>query len=106
MLSAQASIFGAYDYNHTPIAPLGTNVVENSSADSRTTFGPRGRFGWNIGCSLENYRCFKVYFPDTFYECDVLKVDFFPQQVPFPATTNHDYIRQTTEDMLHLFQDT
>ena len=61
--------------------------------------------GWYIGLSLKHYRCFKVYFPDTFSECDVLKVDFFPQKIPFPATTNNDYLRQTAEDMLHLLND-
>ena len=61
--------------------------------------------GWYIGPSLEHYRYFKVYFPDTFSECDVLKVDFFPQKIPFPATTNNDYLRQTAEDMLHLLND-
>ena len=47
-----------------------------------------------------------MYFTDIFSECDVLKVDFFPQQVPFPAIMNHNYLRQTAEDILHLLQDT
>ena len=103
-LSAHASIFGAYDYNRTPIAPPGTKVVAHTSSDARTTFGPHGRVGWYIGPSMQHYRCFKVYFTDTYSEIDVLKVNFFPQQVPFPLTTTNDYLRQTAEDMLALLR--
>ena len=60
------------------------------------------RLGWYIGPPMEHYWCFKVYFPYTLYECDVLKVDFFRQKVAFPSTTNKDYLRQTAEDMLLL----
>ena len=47
-----------------------------------------------------------VYFPDNFVECDVLKVNFFPQKVAFPKVTNTEYLRQTAEDMLKLLQAT
>ena len=73
--------------------------------DSQNTFGPHGQVGWYIGPSLEYYRCYKVYFPDKFYDCDVLRVDFFTQQIPFSATTKNDYLLQTAEDMLHLLND-
>ena len=96
--------YSAYDYNRTPIAPPGTKVVAHSSADAHTTFGPHGRLGWYIVPSLDHYRCFKVYFTDILYECDVLKVYFFPPQTPFPTTTNNDYLRQAAEDMLKLLQ--
>ena len=78
----------------------------HSSVDSLTTFGPHGRIGWYIGPSLEHYRCYKVYFPDTIHECDVIKVNFFPQKVPFPKITNEEYLRQTAEDMLQLLHAT
>jgi hypothetical protein len=37
-------------------------------------------------------------------ERDVLKVDFFPEKIPFPKFTPDDYLKQTAEDMLHLLQ--
>ena len=103
-LSAHASIFGAYDYNRTSIAPPGTKVVAHSYVDARTTFSPHGRLGWYIGPSLEHYSCFKIYFTDTLYECDVLKIDFFHPQIPFPTTTNDNYLRKAAEDMPQLLQ--
>ena len=87
-LSAHASLFGNFDFNRTPMAPPGTRVVAHSSADARASFAEHGRVGWYIGPSLQHYRCYRVYFPDTMAEVDVLKVDFFPEKIPFPKITN------------------
>jgi hypothetical protein len=103
-LSAHASLFGNYDFNRTPIAPPGTKIVAHVTADARTTFGAHGKVGWYIGPSPEHYRCYKCYFPETMKERDVLKVDFFPEKIPFPKFTPDDYLKQTAEDMLHLLQ--
>ena len=105
-LSAHASLFGNFDFNRTPLAPPGTRVVAHQSADSRASFAQHGRVGWYIGPSMQHYRCYRVYFPDTMSEVDVLKVDFFPEKIPFPRVTNEDYLKQTAEDMLHLLQKT
>ena len=83
---------------------MGTQIVAHTSADSRTPFGQHGKVGWYIGPSLEHYRCWKCYFQDTLHERDVLKVDFFPEKIPFPQFSCNDYLKQTAEDMLHLLQ--
>jgi hypothetical protein len=33
-----------------------------------------------------------------------LKVDFFPEKIPFPQFSCNDYLKQMAEDMLHLLQ--
>jgi hypothetical protein len=103
-LSAYASLFGQFDFNRTPLAPPGTKIVAHISADTRTSFGQHGQVGWYIGPSLEHYRCWKCYFPDTMSERDVLTVEFFPQKIPFPTFTKEAYLQQTAEDMLSLLQ--
>jgi hypothetical protein len=103
-LSAHASLFGQFDFNRTPLAPMGTQIVAHTSADTRTPFGAHGKVGWYIGPSLEHYRCWKCYFTDTLHERDVLKVDFFPEKIAFPTFSRDDYLKQTAEDMLHLLQ--
>jgi hypothetical protein len=103
-LSAYASMFGNFDYNRTPLAPPGTKVVAHTPATTRTSFGQHGKVGWYVGPSLEHYRCYRCYFPDTMQERDVLKVDFFPEKTPFPVFTRDTYLQQTAEDMLHLLQ--
>ena len=103
-LSAHASMFGQFDYNRTPLAPPGTKIVAHLAAASRTSFGQHGKVGWYIGPSPEHYRCYRCYFPDTMQERDVLKVDFFPEKLPFPTFTTATYLQQTAEDMLHLLK--
>ena len=105
-LSAHASLHGNFDYNKTPIAPIGTRVIAHVTADKRPTFGVHGHIGWYIGPSMEHYRCYKCYFEDTRRERDLLKVDFFPQKFPFPRFSTETYLKQTAEDMLHLLRTT
>ena len=45
-LSAHASLFGNFDFNQTPLAPLGTKIVAHTNSDTRTTFGEHGKVGW------------------------------------------------------------
>jgi len=103
-LSAYASLFGNYDYNGMPLAPPGTREVAHSAADTRASFAPHGRVGWYIGPSPKHYCCHRIYFPDTMMECDVLKVDFFPEKTPFPAVSLTDCLMQTAQDLLHLLK--
>ena len=103
-LSAHASLFGSFDFNRTPLAPVGTKIVAHLAATSRTSFGEHGQVGWYVGPSLEHYRCWKCYFPDTMSERDVLTVEFFPEKIPFPKLSKEAYLQQTAEDMLHLLQ--
>ena len=103
-LSAHSSLFGNFDFNATPLAPSGTRIVAHLSHDTRTSFGQHGQVGWYIGPSLEHYRCWKCYFPDTNSTRDVLTVDFFPEKIPIPRFTTELYLQQTAEDMLHLLQ--
>ena len=105
-LSAYASLYGNFDFNRTPLAPVGTKIVAHTNAADRTSFGVHGRTGWYIGPSMEHYRCWRCYITETHAEVDVLKVDFFPQQTPFPTFTREAYLRQTAEDMLQLLQPT
>jgi hypothetical protein len=101
-LSAYASLYGAFDFNRTPLAPVGTKIVAHVNAASRTTFGNHGRLGWYIGPSMQHYRCWRCYLPDTHAELDVLKVDFFPEHIPFPTFNRTAYLQQTAEDMIQL----
>ena len=103
-LSAYASLFGNFDFNRTPMAPPGTKIVAHDNSENRSTFAVHGKMGWYIGPSLDHYRCWKCYFPDTMQERNVLKVDFFPEKIAFPTLTREAYLRQTAEDMLQLLQ--
>jgi hypothetical protein len=55
-LSASTHIYGQYDYNRAPMAPLGTRIVAHETPNHRRTWAPHGQDIWYIGPALEHYR--------------------------------------------------
>jgi hypothetical protein len=48
-LSAYAQLEGNFDYNKTPLAPLGIKVVIHEKCGARRTWAPHGVDGWYLG---------------------------------------------------------
>ena len=64
-LSAYAAFHGIFDYNKTPLAPIGTRVLVHEKTTNRRTWTPHGTDGWYIFLALENYWCVECYIPST-----------------------------------------
>jgi hypothetical protein len=64
-MSAYQQVCGRYDFNATPIAPLGTKVLVYESAEQRASWAPHGVEAWYVGPALEHYRCFQVWVVST-----------------------------------------
>ena len=58
-LSAYAQLFGAFDFNATPMAPPGTRVIAHNKSKQRATWSKHGAEGCYIGPRLENYISYK-----------------------------------------------
>ena len=78
LISAEAQLNGAFDYNKTPLAPPGTKIIAYVTPDGRLTWDPHGLDGWYIGNAPEHYRCHKVYITKTRAERIARTVEFFP----------------------------
>ena len=76
-LSSEAQLNGAYNYNKSPLAPLGTRVIVNKNPEKRGTWAPHGVDGWYIGSAPEHYRCHTMYVTKTRAERIARMVDFF-----------------------------
>ena len=55
--SAYAALRGTFEYNKTPISPLGTRVLVHENTTNIHTWEPRGTDEWYIGPVLEHYQC-------------------------------------------------
>jgi hypothetical protein len=55
-LSAQAHINGAFDFNHTSLAPPGTKVFIHEKPSARGTWAPHAVKGWYLGPAQRHYR--------------------------------------------------
>ena len=51
---------GSFNYDATPLGPLGIAVIIHNKPSRRKSWDMRGIDGWSIGVSLEHYRCQKV----------------------------------------------
>jgi hypothetical protein len=56
---------GCFDYNKTPIAPLGTKGLVYEDPAVRTSWVPHGTDAYYIGPALKHYRCLCFYMPAT-----------------------------------------
>ena len=95
-------IFGDFNFNATPLAPLGTKVVAHIDPDARAMWDLNGEVGWYVGPALNHYRCVEIFSPCTRVTriCDA--VTFFPNGIPFPDIKLHDYLTHVAEDIIHL----
>ena len=58
-LSAYAALHGQFDYNLTPLVPMGTKIVAHLKPDARFTWALNGEEGWTVGFSPEHYHHIK-----------------------------------------------
>ena len=56
-ISAWEYFNGPFNYDATPLGPLGTRVLAHHKPDVRASWDFRAEDGWGIGVSLEHYRC-------------------------------------------------
>ena len=77
-LSAHEFLHGRFDYNATPIAPIGIRVLAYESPEDRRSWAPHGMDAWYIGPSLEHYRCYRVWIWNTKTERKTDTVAWFP----------------------------
>ena len=79
--SAWEELHGTFDFNATPLAPLGTKGVIYIQREARdTTFSDHGKEGWYIGFVKDKYRNYKIYIPSTNGTRDSNCVEFFQQK--------------------------
>jgi len=97
-------LYGNYEFNKNPLAPIGTQLLIHLKADVRASWQNHGEDGWYIGPSMEHYRCVKCYVPTTGRERDADTISFFPKKVKFPKTTTEDYLRQAASDIVFILQ--
>ena len=103
-LSAYAQLYGAFDFNRTPLAPPGTRVIAHEKPKQRGTWAPHGVDGWYIGPAMNHYRCYRIQITKTNSEriCDT--VEFFPTHVTMPRLSSTDAATHAAISLIHALQ--
>jgi Reverse transcriptase (RNA-dependent DNA polymerase) len=63
--SAHEQIHGKFNYNRTPMAPIGQGVMVHEKPLGRRSWDPRALKGYYVGPAMHHYRCFEAYIEDT-----------------------------------------
>jgi hypothetical protein len=100
-LSAYTQIFGVFDYNRTPLAPIGTRTVvhQRTTQQGRTTFADHGVIGWSVGPAMNHYRHWSFYIPKTRGTRVSDTVVFLPEKYTMPATASSDRATAALEEL-------
>jgi hypothetical protein len=64
-ISANQEVYGAFDFNKTPLAPLGTKALIYDDPTSRASWAPHATDGYYVGPAPHHYRCLRFYIPAT-----------------------------------------
>ncbi|GFH48944.1 hypothetical protein CTEN210_05420 [Chaetoceros tenuissimus] len=104
-LSPYAALEGIYDFNRSPLAPLGTKLVYHVKPEQRSTFGTRGKEAWYVGPAPDHYHCDTIFIPEMQREIQVDTVQYFPNRVPISKLSKESLLLKSALDMLELLKD-
>jgi hypothetical protein len=100
-LSAHAQLNGLFDYNKTPLAPPGTNIIIHKKTDHSGSWSLHGLNGWYVGPVMEYYGAHRVYFSTTGHERISDAVYFFPKHCKVPRLSSADAATMEALDLTH-----
>jgi len=90
--SAWEAFHGAFNYASTPVGPLGCSVISHRKPGNRHSWDFRGHAAWNVGVSLEHYRCQRIVAKDTKSSSISDTLEFRHHHLTLPALTSEDRI--------------
>ena len=89
-ISANQEVYGAFDFNKTPLAPLGTKALVFDGPSTRASWAPHATDGFYVGPARGHYRCLRFYIPATrrFRISDTWRL--YPLHCQVPVISQHD----------------
>ena len=90
---------GAFDFNKTPLAPLGTKALLLEDPDARASWAPHGTDAFYVGPAMRHYRCKRFFVPETrgFRVSGSYKI--YPTHCKQPSVSQADLTLQTANEL-------
>ncbi len=92
---------GTFDFNRTPIAPPGIQVLVHAKPTQCTTWAPHTLDGWYVGPALESYRCCTVRMLGTQALQIADTVTWMPTKIGMPTPSSTDMLVAALRDIAH-----
>lgn len=101
-LSAYTQLFGIFDFNTTPMVPIGTRaIIYEDRVQRANTWANHGQRGWYVGPSMEHYRNYDIFVTKTRRVRNGKTIEFFPTKYTLPATSSDDRAAAAVDDLVH-----
>ena len=97
--TAYEELKGPFDFNKTPLAPLGTKALIYDDPDSRTSWGPQGTEAYYISPALQHYRCIRFFNPETRAFRTSGSYKLYPTHCKHPTTSQADHTLHATNKL-------
>jgi hypothetical protein len=109
-LSAYAQVHGAFNYNKTPLAPPGIQVLAHVKPKDRKSWGTHAEKGFYLGPALRHYRCHNVWVTRTAAQRIIDTIKWLPHgNIKMPHPTRESLILAAINDLtaaINTIQDT
>ncbi|OEU20461.1 hypothetical protein FRACYDRAFT_181335 [Fragilariopsis cylindrus CCMP1102] len=99
LISAYTLIHGEFDFNRTPMAPVGCKVIVHDRRGERGSWSNHGSHGFYIERAPHHYRNYTCYMRDTKQNRISNTVEFFPSQCSLPKVTPIDRLALVLQDL-------
>ncbi len=99
-ISANQEVYGAFDFNKTPLALLGTKALIYDDPTSWASWAPHATDGYYVGPAPHHYRCLRFYISTTqrFHFSDTWLL--YPTHCQIPIASQHDLSILAATDLL------
>ena len=83
---------GPFNYDTTPLGPLGIRVIYHDKPLNRNSWSFRGKDDWSVGVSLKHYRCQRFIPKDSRALSISNTIEFCHQHLTHPSVTAEDRV--------------
>ena len=104
-ISAWTYLMGAFNYDATPLGPLGFTVMIHKKTSNQKSWDFRSKEGWSVGVSFEHYRCQLVIPADTIDINVSDTVELLRHFITTPTLTPEDRILHGINTLSNEIQD-
>jgi hypothetical protein len=99
LLSAYTQLHGEFDFNRTPIAPIGCKVIVHDRRNEHGSWDNHGSPGYCIDRAEQHYRNYKCYMKNTKSTRISNTVEFFPTYYTLPRVRAIDRFTLILQDL-------
>jgi hypothetical protein len=96
LLSAHKALEGNFLFDATPMAPLGTEILDHQKSHRRKTWGYHAAKAWYLSHVAAHYHGICVIMKDMGGECITDTFCYLHHVIPVPAITATDHILEAT----------